>query len=48
VLVFVPHPDDETIAVGGFIIKSVENNASVKIVTIMNGNWKGEEKKRYD
>ena len=48
VLIFAPHPDDETIATGGFIIKSLERNASVNIVIIMNGNWKGEEKKRYD
>jgi hypothetical protein len=30
VLVFSPHPDDETIAAGGYIIKSVKNGADVK------------------
>ncbi|MEM2121675.1 MAG: PIG-L family deacetylase [Candidatus Woesearchaeota archaeon] len=48
VLVFAPHPDDETIATGGYIIKSLKENASVSIVILMNGNWRSEERKRYD
>jgi len=47
ILVFSPHPDDETIATGGYILESVRANASVWIVVVMNGNWLHQEQKRY-
>jgi len=47
VLVFSPHPDDETIAVGGYIARAIEGGALVKIVLITNGNRHGLEKRRY-
>jgi N-acetylglucosamine malate deacetylase 1 len=47
VLVFSPHPDDETIAVGGFIAMSVKNGADVRIVLVTDGNRHNNEIKRY-
>jgi len=43
ILVFSPHPDDETIGVGGYIAKSVENGADVRIVLVTNGDFHGNE-----
>ncbi len=37
VLVFSPHPDDETISAGGYIAASVKEGATVKIVLITDG-----------
>lgn len=37
VLVFVPHPDDETAGAGGYIAASIRNGATVKIVLITDG-----------
>jgi LmbE family N-acetylglucosaminyl deacetylase len=37
VLVFSPHPDDETIAAGGYIAASVREGAIVKIVLVTDG-----------
>lgn len=48
VLVFAPHPDDETVAVGGYIAQSIKNNAVVHIVLVTNGNKHGLEEQRYD
>ncbi|MCL5410342.1 MAG: PIG-L family deacetylase [Patescibacteria group bacterium] len=48
VLVFTPHPDDETIGVGGYIIESVKRGANVKIVLVTDGNKHGLKAKRYD
>jgi len=48
VLVFSPHPDDETIGVGGFIAQSIENGADVRIVLVTNGDFHGDEQVRYD
>jgi len=48
VLVFSPHPDDETIGVGGYITQSVKNGAIVQIILVTNGNKHGLEEKRYD
>ena len=39
VLVFSPHPDDETIAAGGYIAASRRSGAEVRIVLVTNGNW---------
>jgi len=47
VLVFSPHPDDETIGVGGYIAQSIENGADVRIVLVTNGDFHGNEQVRY-
>ena len=36
-IVFAPHPDDETIGLGGIIQKIIENNKNVTVVFITNG-----------
>ena len=47
VLVFSPHPDDESLGTGGYIIRSVENGAKIKIVLVTDGNKHGLKDKRY-
>ncbi|MCK4241226.1 MAG: PIG-L family deacetylase [Candidatus Atribacteria bacterium] len=47
VLVFSPHPDDETIACGGYIIESVQRGAEVKIVLVTDGNKRSLKDLRY-
>jgi len=47
ILVFSPHPDDETIGVGGYIAQSIENGADVRIVLVTNGDFHGNEEARY-
>lgn len=47
VLVFSPHPDDETIAVGGYIAQSSAQGADVRIVLVTNGNFHHNESVRY-
>jgi len=47
VLVFVPHPDDETIACGGYIIESVRRGAEVYIVLVTDGNRRNLREIRY-
>jgi LmbE family N-acetylglucosaminyl deacetylase len=47
VLVFSPHPDDESIGVGGYITQSIENGADVEIVLVTNGDFHGNEQERY-
>lgn len=47
VLVFSPHPDDETIAVGGLMFGSVKNGADVKVVLVTDGNKHHLKDKRY-
>ena len=47
VLVFSPHPDDETIALGGFISASRRNGADVRIVLITDGNRHHQSARRY-
>jgi len=47
VLVFSPHPDDETIACGGYIIESVQREADVKIVLVTDGNKRSLKDLRY-
>ncbi len=47
VLVFSPHPDDETIGVGGYIAQSIKNGADVRIVLVTNGNYHHQEAIRY-
>jgi LmbE family N-acetylglucosaminyl deacetylase len=47
VMVFSPHPDDETIACGGYIIESVQRGAEVKIVLVTDGNKRSLKDLRY-
>lgn len=47
VLVFSPHPDDETLGAGGFIYESIRKGADVKIILITDGNKHGLKDKRY-
>ncbi|MCX6812196.1 MAG: PIG-L family deacetylase [Candidatus Berkelbacteria bacterium] len=41
VLVFSPHPDDETIATGGAIVKAKNLGAKVEVVLVTDGNRRG-------
>jgi len=47
ILVFSPHPDDETIAVGGYIAQATKNGADVRIVLVTDGNKFHKEAIRY-
>jgi len=47
ILVFSPHPDDETIALGGYIYDATQAGAKVKIVLVTDGNKQGLKKQRY-
>ena len=47
VLVFSPHPDDETIGVGGYIAQSRREGADVRIVLVTDGNKHHNEAIRY-
>src|SRR5665648_541600 len=47
VMVFSPHPDDETIACGGYIAESVQRGAEVKIVLVTDGDKHGLKDLRY-
>jgi len=47
VLIFSPHPDDETIAAGGLIYESILSKAQVKIVLVTDGNKHHLKDKRY-
>lgn len=47
VLVFSPHPDDESIAAGGYIYDAEKNGAQVKIVLVTDGNKHHLRDKRY-
>jgi LmbE family N-acetylglucosaminyl deacetylase len=47
VMVFSPHPDDETIACGGYIAESVQRGAEVKIVLVTDGNKHSLKDLRY-
>jgi LmbE family N-acetylglucosaminyl deacetylase len=47
VMVFSPHPDDETIGVGGYIAQSRKEGANVRIVLVTNGNKHHNENTRY-
>jgi len=38
VLVFAPHPDDETIGAGGLIVRLVRRGAPVRVVFVTNGD----------
>lgn len=47
ILVFVPHPDDESIAVGGYLYTCHEVGAQVKLVLVTDGNRRGKRDIRY-
>lgn len=47
VLIFSPHPDDETISVGGYIKMSKQRHAAVHIVLVTDGDKRHLEKIRY-
>ncbi len=47
ILVFSPHPDDETIALGGFIYDAEKAGAKVKIVLVTDGDKHHLKDKRY-
>jgi len=47
VLVFTPHPDDETIAAGGYIAQSIRNGADVRIVLVTDGDKYHKKITRY-
>lgn len=38
ILIFAPHPDDESLGTGGIIQKALEKNASVQVVMMTNGD----------
>jgi len=48
ILVFTPHPDDESIAVGGYLATAVHNGAAVWIALVTDGNHQNQEAERYD
>ncbi|HOX41663.1 MAG TPA: PIG-L family deacetylase [bacterium] len=47
ILVFSPHPDDETLAAGGYIYEAVKAGATVKIVLVTDGNKHNLKDLRY-
>ena len=47
VLVFSPHPDDETIGAGGYIRRCCDRGARVRIVLVTDGNKHNLEPRRY-
>ncbi|HOR43070.1 MAG TPA: PIG-L family deacetylase [Atribacterota bacterium] len=47
ILIFSPHPDDETIACGGYIAESIKKGAKVYIILVTDGNKHGLRDVRY-
>jgi LmbE family N-acetylglucosaminyl deacetylase len=47
VLVLAPHPDDETIGAGGYIVQAIQAKARVRIVLVTDGNKRQNEGVRY-
>jgi LmbE family N-acetylglucosaminyl deacetylase len=48
ILIFSPHPDDESIATGGYIKTAINKGATVWIVLVTDGNKHHLEKTRYN
>jgi LmbE family N-acetylglucosaminyl deacetylase len=48
VLVFSPHPDDESIGVGGYIYDSIKAGAEVEIILVTDGNKHKIKDRRYE
>lgn len=47
VMIISPHPDDETIAAGGYIERATKNGAALKIVLVTDGNRRGKGAERH-
>lgn len=47
VLVFTPHPDDESIAIGGYLFNCQTAGAEVRVVLVTDGNRRGMKDRRY-
>ena len=47
VLIISPHPDDETIAAGGYVERAIENKAKVEILLVTDGNRRGVGAERH-
>lgn len=47
-LIFSPHPDDESLGAGGLIIQSLKNDAKVKVVEVTDGNKQGRANQRKE
>lgn len=47
VLVLIPHPDDESLAVGGYLYMCRENKAAVRMILVSDGNRRGRRGQRY-
>lgn len=47
VLVLIPHPDDESLAVGGYIYMCRKNKAAVRLILVSDGNRRGRRDQRY-
>lgn len=47
VLVLIPHPDDESLAVGGYIYICRQTGASVRLILVSDGNCRGLRDLRY-
>lgn len=48
IIIFSPHPDDETISCGGYIQRAAENKSIIYIVLITDGNKRHKKFIRYD
>lgn len=48
ILVFSPHPDDESLAAGGYIAEAEQNHAKIGIVLVTDGNKHGLKNIRYN
>ncbi len=47
ILILTPHPDDETIAAGGYIYEACKAGSKIRIVMVTDGNKHGLREKRY-
>lgn len=47
VLALIPHPDDETLAVGGYLYSCSQEGAEVRLVLVSDGNRRGRRDQRY-
>ncbi|MGB9749538.1 MAG: PIG-L deacetylase family protein [Caldisericia bacterium] len=47
IVIFSPHPDDETISCGGYIQRAIENKSIVFIILITDGNRRNKKSIRY-
>lgn len=47
IIIFAPHPDDETISCGGYIQRAIKNRSNVYVVLITDGNKRHKKMIRY-